>query len=59
VGGFALAGARYAYPDLDLVQFYKENEEIRQIVAASPLPVVVDAGDGFGGVKNVARTIRG
>jgi 2-methylisocitrate lyase-like PEP mutase family enzyme len=59
VGGFALAGARYAFPDIDLVQFYEENEAIRQIVAASPLPVLVDAGDGFGDVKNVTRTVRG
>src|SRR3954470_16261763 len=59
VGGFALAGARYAYPDIDLVQFYEENEAIRQIVAASPLPMLVDAGDGFGDVKNVTRTVRG
>lgn len=59
VGGFALAGARYAYPDIDLVQFYEENEAIRQIVSASPLPVLVDAGDGFGDVKNVTRTVRG
>jgi 2-methylisocitrate lyase-like PEP mutase family enzyme len=59
VGGFALAGARYAFPDIDLVHFYEENEAIRQIVAASPLPVLVDAGDGFGDVKNVTRTVRG
>src|SRR3954454_1380734 len=59
VGGFALAGARYAFPDVDLVQFYEENEAIRQIVAASPLPVLVDAGNGFGDVKNVTRTVRG
>src|SRR5258706_15810251 len=59
VGGFALAGARYAFPDIDLVQFYEENEAIRQIVAASPLPVLVDAGNGFGDVKNVTRTVRG
>jgi 2-methylisocitrate lyase-like PEP mutase family enzyme len=59
VGGFALAGTRYAYPDIDLVQFYEENETIQQIVAASPLPVLVDAGDGFGDVKNVTRTVRG
>ena len=59
VGGFALAGARWAFPDIDLVQFYEENEAIRQIVAASPLPVLVDAGDGFGDVKNVTRTVRG
>src|SRR5215211_4646387 len=59
VGGFALAGARYAFPDINLVQYYEENEAIRQIVAASPLPVLVDAGDGFGDVKNVTRTVRG
>lgn len=59
VGGLALAGARYAFPDIDLIHFYEENEAIRQIVAASPLPVLVDAGDGFGDVKNVTRTVRG
>lgn len=59
VGGFALAGTRYAYPDIDLVQFYEENEAIRQIVAASPLPVIVDGGNGFGDVKQVTRTVRG
>ena len=59
VGGFALAGARYAFPDIDLIHFYEENEAIRQIVAASPLPVLVDAGNGFGDVKNVTRTVRG
>jgi 2-methylisocitrate lyase-like PEP mutase family enzyme len=59
VGGFALAGARYAYPDIDLVHFYEENEAIRQIVAASHLPVIVDGGNGFGDVKNVTRTVRG
>src|SRR5689334_7730668 len=59
VGGFALAGARYAFPDIDLIHFYEENEAIRQIVAASSLPMLVDAGDGFGDVKNVTRTVRG
>jgi 2-methylisocitrate lyase-like PEP mutase family enzyme len=59
VGGFALAGTRYAFPDIDLVQFYEENEAIRQIVAASPLPDIVDCGNGFGDVKNVTRTVRG
>lgn len=59
VGGFALAGARYAYPDIDLIHFYEENEAIRQIISASPLPVLVDAGNGFGDVKSVVRTVRG
>jgi 2-methylisocitrate lyase-like PEP mutase family enzyme len=59
VGGFALAGARYAYPDIDLIHYYEENEAIRQIVSASQLPVLVDAGNGFGDVKHVMRTVRG
>jgi 2-methylisocitrate lyase-like PEP mutase family enzyme len=59
VGGFALAGARYAFPDIDLIHYYEENEAIRQIVSASQLPVLVDANDGFGDVKNVTRTVRG
>src|SRR5580698_3057424 len=59
VGGFALAGARYAFPDIDLIHFYEENEAIRQIISASQLPVLADCGDGFGDVKNVTRTIRG
>jgi 2-methylisocitrate lyase-like PEP mutase family enzyme len=59
VGGFALAAARYAFPDIDLIHYYEENEAIRQIVSASQLPVLVDAGDGFGDVKNVTRTVRG
>src|SRR3954463_16196825 len=45
VGGFALAGTRYSYPDIELVHFYKKHESIRQIVVASPLPVVVDGGN--------------
>jgi len=59
VGGFALAGTRYGFPDIDLIHFYEENEAVRQIVAASTLPVLVDAGDGFGDVKSVTRTVRG
>jgi 2-methylisocitrate lyase-like PEP mutase family enzyme len=57
VGGFALAGARYGYPGIDLVQFYEENEAIRQIVAASPLPVLVDAGDGPRRIDTVSERV--
>jgi 2-methylisocitrate lyase-like PEP mutase family enzyme len=58
VGGFALAGARYALPDVGLVHQPEEAEAVRQAVAASPLPVLADAGDGFGDAKAVARTVR-
>ena len=31
---------------------------MRQIINASPLPVLVDADDGYGDAKSVTRTIR-
>jgi 2-methylisocitrate lyase-like PEP mutase family enzyme len=37
------------------VHFYEASEAI----AASPLPVIVDGGNGFGDVKNVTRTVQG
>lgn len=48
VAGFALAGARYAYPDIDHIHFYEENEAIPQIVAASTLPVLGTPETGSG-----------
>jgi 2-methylisocitrate lyase-like PEP mutase family enzyme len=59
VGGFALNGARHAYPDLDLTHFDEERTGVRDIMEASTLPVLVDADDGYGDAKNVTRTIRG
>lgn len=59
VGGFALAGSRYGFPDVDLIHYGEEAAAVRDIIAASPLPVLVDGGDGFGDVKNVTRTVRG
>src|SRR5947209_9643936 len=59
VGGFALNGARHAYPDLDLTHYGEERDGVRDIIAASSLPVLIDADDGYGDVKNVTRTIRG
>ena len=59
VGGFALNGARHGFPDLDLTHFGEERDGVRDIIAASCLPVLVDADDGYGDVKNVTRTIVG
>ena len=59
VGGFALAGARHAFPDIDLVHYGEQSAGVRDIIAASSLPVMVDADDCYGDVKNVTRTIRG
>lgn len=59
VGGFALNGVRHAFPDLDLTHFGEGRDGARDIVAASCLPVLIDADDGYGDVKNVTRTIIG
>ncbi len=59
VGGFALAGARHGFPDIDLVHYGEQSAGARDILAASTLPVMIDADDCYGDVKNVTRTIRG
>ena len=58
IGGFPLIGARYAIPDIGLAGFGEICAGVRDIVAASSLPVLIDADDGYGDVKNVTRTIR-
>src|SRR5229473_2391859 len=59
VGGYALVGARHALPDIGLVAFGEMSAGIRDIMAASSLPVLIDCDDGYGDVKNVTRTIAG
>jgi 2-methylisocitrate lyase-like PEP mutase family enzyme len=59
VGGFALDGTHYGVPDVDLTHFGEKAPVIMQTIGASSLPVLVDADDGYGDVKNVARTVGG
>ena len=59
VGGFALDGTHYGVPDIDLTHFGEKSVVILQTIGASSLPVLVDADDGYGDVKNVTRTIGG
>ncbi|HEX5322240.1 MAG TPA: isocitrate lyase/PEP mutase family protein [Capsulimonadaceae bacterium] len=57
IGGFAIAGTMHAVPDVDLEHFGEKSEAARDIINASPLPVLVDADNGYGDVKNVTRTV--
>ena len=57
IGGFAIDGARFGLPDIDLTRFAEKFAAVREIMAASQLPVLVDADDGYGDVKNVSHTI--
>ena len=58
IGGFPLVGARHALPDIGLAGFGEMSEGMRNVMAATRLPVLVDGDDGYGDVKNVTRTIR-
>lgn len=57
IGGFAVDGARFGLPDIDLTRFAEKFAAVREIMAISDLPVLVDADDGYGDVKNVTHTI--
>jgi len=59
IGGYALVGARYAIPDIGLAAYGEISAGIRDTIAASNLPVMVDTDTGYGDVKNVTHTIRG
>jgi len=59
VGGFAVAGARQGLPDIDLVHYAERHAAVKDIMSATSLPILVDADDGYGDVKNVTHTVRG
>lgn len=54
--GFANAG--YGIPDVGLVGVDAVVEHARRLTDAVDIPVIADADTGFGGVLNVARTVR-
>lgn len=57
VGGSALLAARHAYPDIGLIGLADMVDGIRDLAAASTLPFIADADDGYGDVKSVARLV--
>ena len=58
VGGFASIGARHAMPDVGLMGLADISAVARDVRAATTLPMMVDADDGYGDAKNVAHTVR-
>src|SRR3954471_19949658 len=59
IGGFALVGSRYGIPDIGLAAYGEISAGIRDIMAATRLPVLVDGDTGYGDVKNVTHTVEG
>lgn len=58
IGGYPVVGARHALPDIGLAALGEISAGIRDIMAATDLPVLIDADTGYGDVKNVTRTIQ-
>jgi hypothetical protein len=57
VGGFALDGMRFGFPDMDVNRLGEKSAAVREIMQACDLPVLVDCDDGYGDEKNVVHTI--
>lgn len=58
IGGFAVEGSRHGVPDVDLTHFAERYAAVKDIMAATSLPIMVDADDGYGDAKNVTYTVR-
>ena len=46
------------FPDLGLLSFTEVIGRVKEIVRATPLPVIADADTGYGNALNVIRTVR-
>ncbi|MDE2605928.1 MAG: isocitrate lyase/PEP mutase family protein [Burkholderiales bacterium] len=57
IGGFPVAGVRYGMPDIGLAGLRDFADAYRDILAVTDLPVLVDADNGYGDVKNVVHTV--
>jgi 2-methylisocitrate lyase-like PEP mutase family enzyme len=57
IGGSAMLAARHAYPDIGLIGLTDMTQGIRDIAAATSIPFLADADDGYGDVKSVVRLV--
>lgn len=57
ISGAAVAMAQHARPDQGLQNFGEYHVSIGRIAERSRIPLLVDAEDGFGDVRHVARTV--
>ncbi len=58
VSGFACSAAYLAEPDLGLMSITEVSDNIRRICQAVNVPVIADADNGYGNLRNAMRTIR-
>ena len=57
IGGFPVAGVRHGLPDIGLLGGRDFLDAYRDILQVNRSPVLVDADNGYGDVKNVVHTV--
>jgi 2,3-dimethylmalate lyase len=58
ISGASLASMQLGRPDVGLVTMTETVETTERVCDVVDLPIIVDADTGYGGVHNVARTVR-
>jgi len=59
LGGFSVAAARLALPDVGLMSYGEMLDQARNVCAATSLPIIGDADTGYGNAMNAERTLLG
>ena len=57
--GYGTVASYLGLPDAGLASFTDMLDRVRQICGATKTPVIADADTGYGGLLNVAHTVRG
>ena len=58
MSGFAVSAARLGLPDTGLISYAEMAGQLRDICAATPVPVIGDGDTGYGNALNVERTVK-
>lgn len=59
MSGFAVSAARLGLPDTGLISYAEMADQVRNICAATDIPVIGDGDTGYGNALNVERTLKG
>jgi 2-methylisocitrate lyase-like PEP mutase family enzyme len=58
VTGYGVSASVLGAPDIGLITFAEMVTAVRNVCAATSVPVIADADNGYGGALNVVRTVR-
>ncbi len=59
MSGFAVSACRIGQPDTGLISYGEMVDSVRNICAATTIPVLCDGDTGYGNALNVKRTVKG